>query len=100
MAALSSLLVHGVVGTYTHFEATEVFALRDAQKPPLNVFTILVAEERQGEVPRELAYLTPERIKLKALPDWMFGVVRYVRPIAALVPALTVMVATGALSAS
>lgn len=100
MATLATLLQHGVVGTYTHFEATEVFAVPAEQKQPINVFTILVAEERQGKVSRDLAYLTPERIKLKALPDWVFGVVRYVRPLADLVPVLSAMAKTGELSAS
>jgi hypothetical protein len=101
VAALSSLLAHGVVGTYTQFEATEVFAVRNGQKEAINVFTILVAEERQGEVPQQLSYLTPKPFRLKkSLPDWMFGVARYVRPIADLVPALTAMAETGVLSAS
>jgi hypothetical protein len=38
-----------VLGFYTHFEATEIFALLDGQKTPFNVFSILVAEERFEE---------------------------------------------------
>lgn len=101
MATLPALLVHGVVGTYTHFEATEVFGIRDGQTHPFNVFAILVAEERQGDLGQETTYLTPKPFRLKkALPDWLFGVIRYVRPIATLVPALTAMAETGVLSAS
>jgi hypothetical protein len=101
MAALPSLLVHGVVGVYTHFEATEVFAVRDGQNQAINVFALIVAEDRQSEVRQEPIYLTPKPFRLKeALPNWMFGVVRYVRPIADLLPALTAMAETGELRAS
>lgn len=101
MAILTALLAPGVIGTYTHFEATEVFAVQDGQSKPINVFAILVAEERQGQVDPKLSYLTPKPFRLKkALPDWMFGVVRYVRPIADLIPALTAMAETGVLAAS
>jgi len=101
MITLDSLLAPGVVGTYTHFEATEVFATRDGHPEALNVFTLLVAEHLEDEVsPETSPYLNPERITLKSLPGWTFGIRRYFRPIADLVPAVTRMAATGALSAS
>jgi hypothetical protein len=101
MATLMGLLERGVIGTYTHFEATEIFAIRKEQDQPVNVFTILVAEDRQGEVIPELSYLTPKPFRLKrALPDWKFGIIRYVRPIADLTAALANMAETGQLSTS
>jgi hypothetical protein len=101
MANLTGLLAPGVIGTYTHFEATEVFAVQGGQSKPINVFTILVAEDRHGQVIPKMSYLTPKPFRLKmAIPDWMFGVVRYVHPIADLVPALSAMVETGELAAS
>ena len=70
MATLTGLLAPGVIGTYTHFEATEVFAAQDRQSKPINIFTILVAEDRQGHVIPKLSYLTPKPFRLKtALPD-------------------------------
>jgi hypothetical protein len=101
MVTLTGLLERGVIGTYTHFEATEIFAIRKEQDQPVNVFTILVAEDRQGEVIPELSYLTPKPFRLKkALPDWKFGVIRYVRPIADLTAAVANMADTGQLSTS
>jgi len=97
MATLASLLVPGVVGTYTHFEATEVFAFEGGSKRALNVFTILVAEDRQNQTLKK--YLG-ERINLKSLPGWTFGIQRYTRPIADLPLLLDEMVRTGIWSAS
>lgn len=37
MATLAALLGHGVVGTYTHFDATEVFAVLDGRKQGRNL---------------------------------------------------------------
>jgi hypothetical protein len=100
MPTLPALLANGVVGTYTHFEATEVFATKDGDKAAFNVFTILVAEDRLSEVPQPLTCLNPSRIKLKSLPGWAFGIARYIRPIADLMPALAAMAETGEWSAS
>jgi len=93
MATLASLLAPGVIGTYTHFEATEVFASENGTKRAFNVFTILVAEDRQNQVPKPKEYLG-ERIKLKSLPGLTFGVARYTRLIAELPPLLDAMVET------
>ncbi len=67
---LASLLAPGVIGTYTHFEATEVFAAKDGLKQVFNVFTLLVAENRQGQTLQPKQLLNPDRIKLKSLPGW------------------------------
>ncbi|MGA2842883.1 MAG: hypothetical protein ABSG18_22525 [Steroidobacteraceae bacterium] len=87
MAELAPLLAHGILSTYTHFEATEVFATLDGQKQAINVFTILVAEDRQGQQSQQAKYLT-DRIQFKSLPGWTFGVQRYTRPISELPPAI------------
>jgi hypothetical protein len=101
MASLTALLERGVIGTYTHFEVTEIFALRKDHDQPINIFSILVAEDRQGELIPELSYLTPKPFSLKkALSDWKFGIIRYVRPIADLTAVLASMTETGELSAS
>jgi len=95
MATLDLLLTPGIIGNYTHFEATEVFATEDASRRVSNVFTILVAESRNGWVPEPARFLNKDRIKLKSLPLWTFGVMRYIRPIASLQPSLASMVETG-----
>lgn len=99
MVELSRLLVHGVIGTYTHFEATEVFMMMDGQKQATNVFTILVAEDRERDTLECTPYLG-DRMRLTGLPGRFFGIRRYIRPIAELVPALDAMVASKVWSGS
>jgi hypothetical protein len=82
---IARLTAPGVLGFYTHFEATEVFATQ-GQSAPLNVFSILVAEERLSDAAEEPRLLNPTRIKIRSLPDWNFGIKRYVKPIRDLVP--------------
>jgi hypothetical protein len=49
---------------------------------PLNVFTLLVAEERSGSILEEATLLNADgRIKLPSLKNWNFGIKRYYRPI-------------------
>lgn len=100
MASLTSLLTRGVIGTYTHFEATEIFAQEDGSGRALNVFTLLVAEDRLDQRRKSTVFLNPSRIRLKSLPGWTFGVARYLCPIGELEPALTMMAQTGTWTAS
>jgi hypothetical protein len=86
---IARLLTPGVLGHYTHFEATEVFATAGMGSAPFNVFSIFVAEERApnaAETPHLLNH--QQRIKVKSLPEWNFGINRYVSPIAELLPLL------------
>ena len=80
-----------VLGFYTHFEATVVFAFPPGQREPINVFSLLVAEERLPTASEEPHYLNPERIVLRSLRDWTFGIQRYVKPIADLMPAFDIL---------
>jgi len=75
-----------VLGFYTHVEATTVFAFPPGQTVPLNVFSILVAEEQPFDAAVEPQYLNLERIRLPSLTDWYFGVRRYLIPIGELAP--------------
>ena len=57
IAETARLAGSGVLGFYTHIEVIEVFAYREGENTPLNVFSILVAEERihgNAEEPRDL----------------------------------------------
>jgi hypothetical protein len=67
---------------YMHVKATAVIAFLPGQTEPINVFSILVAEERLADAVLEPIFLNPKRIKLKSLSlkDWVFGVRRYVFP--------------------
>jgi hypothetical protein len=82
---LPKYLSPGILGFYSHFEVTEIFMMLDASKEVFNVFTIVVAEERDASAPR--SFLGP-RIRLKGLPDRFFGVERYVVPVSELLPEL------------
>src|SRR3569833_3426571 len=85
---LERLIAPGALGFCSHFEVTEVIAMLDGQNSVINVFTIVVAEERSGESDQDSEFLNKKRICLKNLKNWSFGVVRYVRPIDGLIPAL------------
>jgi hypothetical protein len=91
---MARLTAPGVLGFYTHFEATEVFAVLPDDPTPVNVFTILVAEEHLSEVDEKPKYLS-ERIKLKSPRDWIFGITRYLKPIGDLVPLFDGLCASG-----
>lgn len=79
----------GVLGVYTHAEVTEVVAYRDGEpKTPINVFSIAVLEARLANSSTKPAFLHGnDRIRLRSLSGWAFGVVRYVIELANLVPA-------------
>jgi hypothetical protein len=83
---LARLVASGVLGFFTHFEATEVFAVLSGQNTPVNVFSIYVAEERLIEGSTEFTYLNPKPIRLKSLDGWFFGIKRYLKPVAELAP--------------
>jgi hypothetical protein len=83
---MARLTAPSMLGFFTHFEATEIFANLPGQSNPINVFSIFVAEERASEVSDKPIYLNPDRLKLKSLRDWSFGIKRYLRPINELVP--------------
>jgi len=84
---IERLTKDGVLGFYTHFEVTEVVAFRDRDAPPLNVFSIFVAEDRRNIPSTDAKFLGP-RIRLKQVRDWNFGVCRYLRPISEILNSL------------
>jgi hypothetical protein len=84
---IARLTAPGVLGFYTHVDATAVVAFPPGQSEPANVFSILVAEEHLSNSEFEPKFLNPKRIRLKPLKDWFFGVRRYLLPIAELGPA-------------
>ena len=94
-AEIERLIVPGVLGFYTHFEVTEVVGIVKDQDSAVNLFTILVAENRLDEVPQVAAFLNTKPIRLKSLKGWRFGVMRYTRPVVELIPALEELDITG-----
>jgi len=78
-AELARLATPGVLGFYTHFEVTEIFAVGDDESRPFNIFSVMVAEEHDGVAEKKPCYLG-DRIHLKSLKGWMFGIQRCLRP--------------------
>src|ERR1700733_15685353 len=77
---MARLTAPGLLGFYTHLEATEVFALPAGETAALNVFSIFVADERRKGGAEEPRYLCPQ-IYLRSLKRWTFGIKRYVKPL-------------------
>jgi hypothetical protein len=77
---LSRLLLPGTIGFYSFFEVTEIVAFVNAAKTPINIFTIAVAQETTQESIERDRFLS-DRIELRSLKNWKFGIVRYSRPI-------------------
>lgn len=77
----------GVLGFYTHYEVTEIFAQKN-NGMPFNVLTVVVLEERNDQTEQEPLIINKERIKVSGLQGWNFGVKRYSKLIANLLPAL------------
>jgi len=94
VTTLAKLLTHGLIGTYTHFEATEIFVSRGKNAAAENVLTVLVAEDRKPDGTEAPPYLG-DRIKLQSLDDWNFGIKRYTRPISELIATLDKLKETG-----
>ncbi len=57
------LIVPGILGFYTHFEVTEVFAFPPGERVRVNIFSILVAQEGLPTVSDKPSYLNPKRRK-------------------------------------
>ncbi len=88
------LTASGVIGFHTHVEAIEVFAIRDGQATPFNVFSIFVAEEHEDEPVVNSEYLG-KRIQPKLLKGWTFGIKRTILPVATLIQSFDVLQKTG-----
>lgn len=70
----------GLIGDFTHCELTEIFASVEGIVGPQNIFTIAVVEVRDKvQAP---IYLNPERLVLKSLKGWTFGIRRSVLKLA------------------
>ena len=80
---LSRAIQAGVLGFYTLCEVTHVVGYSDdAPTVPVNIFSIVVFEDRLQEAPTAPYFLNGKnRIELKSLRGWKFGVVRYTEAI-------------------
>lgn len=98
-AELDRLLSPGLLGHYKTFEVINVVAFQDGQKDPLNVFCIAIAEERDDYLISG-RFLNANRIRLRKLKDWSFGVMHYIKPLSELEPSVERLEQSGLWSAS
>lgn len=99
LAELGRLSASGVLGFYTDIEVTEIVAVPPGQTP-VGMLALVVAEDRTGAPELKAGFLNTERVKLKTLPGWTFGVMRYVLPVSALPGILNDSVDKGSWSGS
>ena len=79
---LAKLLKQGVLGNYNCLEVTEVFAITHKGASPINLYTILVAEERKEPTFNTPSYIGDRKeLKLPTLQGWFIGIKRYLLPI-------------------
>ncbi|QFY42300.1 hypothetical protein F6R98_06395 [Candidatus Methylospira mobilis] len=80
MDEVAKLMTPGCLGFYDQAEVTEIFACLP-DKSIVNVFTIIVTEERNCEELVDPVLVNENRIKLDELKKWSFGIKRYTKRI-------------------
>ncbi len=96
---IARLLAPGLLGHYKTFEVINIVAFPPQQRTPLNILCLVVAEERD-DAPVGWHFLNSNRIELKGLEDWSFGVLRYTKRILDLEADMLAFEQTGQWSAS
>jgi hypothetical protein len=76
IADLSRLSTPGILGFYNSCEVTEVIGF-GPDKSPVNLFSIVVFEERQEFPSNSPIFLNLKPIQITNLKNWTFGVARY-----------------------
>lgn len=99
MDELDKLLSTGCLGFYDQAEVTEIFACLP-DKSVINIFTIIVAEDRNGSDLISPEFINNVRIKIKSLKGWSFGIKQYTKNIVEIVSNLNDLNNLGVWSAS
>lgn len=73
---LCRLAVPGILGYYNCCEVTEIVGF-GPDNQPVNLFSIVVLEERQEVPDKKPSFLNPKPIKIKKLNGWSFGISSY-----------------------
>lgn len=94
------LTERGTLGFYSHVEVTEIIASPPRSQQPINLLTLLVAEEHPTGQTDEKHFLNSSRIQISGLHDWSFGICRYTLSLDRLVPAFEQLVTSGVWNAS
>jgi len=86
LAEIKRLTAKGILGFYSQVEATELIAFPPEALQPLNLLTMLVAEEHPNPQTTEKHFLNSSRIQIPGLKNWNFGICRYTVPLNQLIP--------------
>jgi uncharacterized protein YyaL (SSP411 family) len=100
LSEIKRLTDKGMLGFYSRVEVTEIIAFPPDKGQPINLLTLLVAEEHPTDETIEKHFLTPARIRVSGLRDWSFGIYRYSLPLDRLVPTFERLVASSIWDAS
>jgi len=99
MNEVKKLLGNGVLGFYNSIEVTEIFAILP-DGSIANIFTIMVAEERNNTEYDKESYLTNNLLTIPSLKKWRFGIKRYIKKMEDVFPILEGLSEKGALAES
>lgn len=94
---LQALTAQDILGRFDYFEVTDLFAISPQSKTPINVLSVIVAEEGDPIVdwaPKH-TMLSPKLLHLPGLKGWSFGVVRYALKLADLSTCLDIFKTSG-----
>lgn len=100
ISEIKRLTDKGMLGFYSRVEVTEVIAFPPDKGQPINLLTLLVAEEVPIGQAIEKHFLNPARIRVSGLRDWNFGICRYSLSIDRLIPTFERLVASSVWDAS
>lgn len=100
VAEIRRLIANGLLGLYTRAEVTEIVAFLPGAPRPVNLFTLLVAEEAPTSEAGDGHFLNQSRIRIHGLQGWKFGIHRYTLPVDQLVSTFDRLVSTGIWDAS
>lgn len=100
ISEIKRLTDKGMLGFYSRVEVTEVIAFPPDKGQPINLLTLLVAEEVPIGQAIEKHFLNPARIRVSGLRDWSFGICRYSLPLDRLAPIFERLVASSVWDAS
>lgn len=66
-----------ILGAFNYFEVTEIVGFQEKSSQPINLFSLLVAEEGDIIPSTDQNFLNPKRIRIKSLKGWFFGIFQY-----------------------
>lgn len=100
VSEIKRLSTKGTLGQYSHIEVTEIIAFTSKTSSPVNLLTLVVAEEHPTEDIVTPHFLNPSRIQIPSLHEWRFGIYQYTLSINQLIPVFERLVISNSWDAS